>query len=135
LFDEKINLCIFDMRSTTDQTGAAAIAPRILLNIMLYCYLCGFISSRKIVAMCRNHLVAKALAENTEPHYTTIANFVSGTGGEIQRVFSEVVLVCHELKLIQGNLFALNGCRQTLPRSEAEPAANWGKNMTRYKRC
>jgi hypothetical protein len=37
LFDEKINLCIFDKRSTTDQTGAAAREPRILLNIMLYC--------------------------------------------------------------------------------------------------
>jgi hypothetical protein len=27
------------------------------------------------------------------------------------RVFSEVVLVCHELKLIQGNMFVIDGCR------------------------
>ncbi|MDR2477225.1 MAG: transposase [Treponema sp.] len=82
LFDEKINLGIFDMRSTTNQTGATAIAPRILLNIMLYCYSCGVISSHKIAAMCRNHLVVKALAENIEPHYTTLSNFVSGMGGK-----------------------------------------------------
>jgi hypothetical protein len=60
--------------------------------------------------MCRNHLVVKALAETIEPHYTTISNFVSGMGGEIQRVFSEVLLVCSELKLIQGKIFALDGC-------------------------
>jgi transposase len=110
MFDEKINLSIFDKRYTNDQTGATAIEPRILLKIILYCYSCGVISSRKIAATCRSHLVVKALAETIEPHYTTMSNFVSGMGEKIQRVFSEVVLVCHELKLIQGNLFALDGC-------------------------
>ena len=54
--------------------------------------------------MCQSHLVAKALAENTEPHYTTISNFVSDMGAEIEKVFSEVLPVCQELKLIQGKM-------------------------------
>ena len=98
LFDETINLRVFDKRYTNDQTGATAIEPRILLKIMLYCYSCGVISSRKIAAMCRTHLVAKAPAENTEPHYTTISNVVSGMGAEIEKVFSEVLLVLREVK-------------------------------------
>ena len=61
LFDETINLCLFDRRYANDQTGATAIEPRILLKIMLYGYSCAVISSRTIAAMCRTHLVAKAL--------------------------------------------------------------------------
>jgi hypothetical protein len=50
----------------------------------------------------RTRPLVPAPAENIEPHYTTISNFVSGMEAEIKKVFSEVLLVCHELKLIQG---------------------------------
>jgi hypothetical protein len=52
--------------------------------------------------MCENHITVKALACETGPHYTTIPNFVSGMSAEIEKIFGEVLLVCHELKLIGG---------------------------------
>ena len=61
--------------------------------------------------MYESNMTVKALAEDTEPHYTTISNFVSGMGGEIEKVFSEVLLVCNEMKLIRGKMFAIDGCR------------------------
>jgi transposase len=61
--------------------------------------------------MCENHIIVKALACETEPHYTTISNFVSGMSGEIEKIFSEVLFVCQELKLIGGKMFAIDGCR------------------------
>ena len=45
-------------------------------------------------------MIVKALAEDTEPHYTTISDFISGIDGEIDKVFSKVILVCNEMKLI-----------------------------------
>ena len=30
---------------------------------------------------------------------------------EIEKIFSEVLLVCHKLKLINGKMFAIDGCR------------------------
>jgi len=111
LLDNKIDLSIFDDRYNNDLTGAKAIEPRILLKIILYCYSLGIISSRKIAKMCENHIIVKALTSETEPHYTTISNFVSGMGDEIEKVFGEVLLVCHELKLIRGKMFAIDGCR------------------------
>jgi hypothetical protein len=63
-------------------------------------------------------MVAKALAEDIEPHYTTISNFVSGMSGEIGKVFGEVVLVCGEMGLIKGEMFAIDGCR--LPSNAAK---------------
>jgi hypothetical protein len=56
-------------------------------------------------------MIVKALAEDTEPHYTTLSDFVSGMGGEIEKVFVEVLMVCDELKLLGGKKSALDGCR------------------------
>ena len=111
LFDTKLDLRIFDRKYINDLTGAAAIEPRILLKIILYCYSKGVISSRKMAKMCEENMVAKALAEDTEPHYTTISNFVSGMSREIEKLFSEVLLVCGSMGLIGGKMFAIDGCR------------------------
>jgi transposase len=111
LIDNKLDLGIFDRRYTNDETGASAIHPKILLKVILYCYQLGVISSRKIAKLCENHMVVKSLAEDTEPHYTTLSNFVSTMGNEIGKVFAEVLLVCDELKLIEGKTNALDGCR------------------------
>ena len=90
LIDEKLDLSILDSKYKNDLKGATAIQSRILLKIILYCYYLGVISSRKIARMCRTHITVKALAQDTEPHYTTISNFVSGMTGEITKLFSEV---------------------------------------------
>jgi len=111
LIDNKLDLSIFDRKYDNDYTGAAAIEPRILLKIILYCYSLGIISSRKIAKMCENHMVVKALAEDLEPHYTTISNFVSGMSGEIEKVFGQVLMVCDRMGLIKGKMFAIDGCR------------------------
>jgi len=111
LIENKLDLGIFDNKYKNDETGAKAIEPRVLLKIILFCYSMGVISSRKIAKMCETHMIVKALAEDTEPHYTTISNFVSGMGGEIEKVFSEVLLVCNEMDLISGNMFAIDGCK------------------------
>ena len=94
LIDNKMDISIFDRNYNNDYTGAAAIEPRILLKIILYCYSVGVISSRKIAKMCKANMIVKALAEDLEPHYTTISNFVSGMSDEIEKIFGQVLLVC-----------------------------------------
>ena len=111
LIDTKIDLSIFDSKYNNDETGAPAIEPRLLMKIIIFCYSMGIISSRKISKMCESHMVVKALAEDTEPHYTTISDFISGMRSEIEKVFSEVLLVCGSLGLIQGKMFAIDGCK------------------------
>ena len=111
LIGEKLDLSIFNRKYNNDETGAAAIEPGILLKIILYCYSLGIISSRRIEKMSKENMVVKALAEDVEPHYTTISNFVSGMSGEIEKVFGEVLMVCSEMGLIRGKMFAIDGCR------------------------
>jgi len=111
LIDNKLDLSIFDRKYNNDYTGAAAIEPRILLKIILYCYSIGIISSRKIEKMCKYNMIVKALAEDLEPHCTTISNFVSGMSNEIEKIFNGVLLVCNGMGLIKGKMFAIDGCR------------------------
>jgi transposase len=128
LIDNKLNLSIFDRKYNNDYTGAAAIEPRILLKIILYCYSLGVISSRKIAKMCETNMVVKALAEDTEPHYTTISNFVSGMSGEIEKVFGQVLMVCSGMGLIKGKMFAIDGCR--LPSNASKEWSGTKKQLT-----
>jgi transposase len=111
LIDEKLNLNVFDDKYKNDLTGAPAIDPRILLKIILYCYSLGALSSRKIAKLCETHMIVKALAEDIEPHYTTISDFVSEMGERVEKIFTEVLFVCHEMKLIGGKMFAIDGCK------------------------
>jgi transposase len=111
LIDTKLDISVFDGKYNNDLTGAAAIKPGVLLKIILYCYKIGALSSRKIAGMCETNMVVKALAEGTEPHYTTISDFVSGMDGEIEKIFSEVLLVCDGMGLIGGKMFAEDGCK------------------------
>ena len=128
LIDEKLDLSIFDSKYSNEETGAAAIKPEIMLKIILYCYSLGIISSRKIAKMSKENMAVKALAEDTEPHYTTISNFVSGMSGEIEKVFSEVLMACSEMGLIKGKMFAIDGCR--LPSNASK---EWSGTMEELK--
>jgi transposase len=111
LIDEKIDLSVFESRYQNDATGAPAYDPALLLKIVLFAYSKGIIHSRKIEALCRDNVVFMALAADTQPHFTTIADFVSSCGAEISRIFRDVLLVCDEAGLIGREMFAIDGLK------------------------
>lgn len=77
---DEIDLSIFDARYRNDEGGAPAYDPRVLLKIILFAYSRGVISSRRIERLCRENVVMMALAADTQPHWTTISEFVSSSG-------------------------------------------------------
>lgn len=111
LIDNEIDLSVFDLRYCNDDTGAPAYDPAILLKIILYAYSRGITSSRKIEACCRENIVFMALSADTQPHFTTIADFISTLDEEITRLFLEVLLICDEMGLIGKEMFAVDGCK------------------------
>lgn len=110
LIDE-IDLAVFDARYKNDDTGAPAYDPRLLLKIILFAYSRGIISSRKIEGLCRENVVMMALSADTQPDFTTMADFVASSSEEIVRLFREVLLVCDSMGLIGKELFAIDGCK------------------------
>jgi transposase len=111
LIDNEIDLSLFDERYKNDDTGAPAYDPAILLKIILYAYSRGITSSRNIAQCCRENIIFMALSADTQPHFTTIADFISSVDHEIVRLFLEVLLICDEMGLIGKEMFAVDGLK------------------------
>jgi len=111
LVDHEIDLSVFDEQYKNDETGAPAIDPAILLKIILFAYSRGIISSRRIARACEENVVFMALAADTRPHFTTIADFISSMGDKIVTVFRDILSVCYTEGLIGKQMFAVDGCK------------------------
>jgi transposase len=111
LVEKRLDMSIFEGKYCNDETGRAAYDPKILLKVVLLAYSRGLVSSRKIEQACRENVVFIALACGQQPDHSTIAAFVSSMKDEILPLFRDVLLVCEDMNLLGGTMFALDGCK------------------------
>ena len=111
LIDHKLDLSVFEARYRNDDGGAPAYHPAVLLKIILFAYSRGIVSSRRIEQACRENVTFMALSGDSQPHYTTIAHFISSLHDEITALFRDVLLICDQLGLIGRQMFAIDGCK------------------------
>jgi transposase len=111
LVDKHIDLSVFDARYNNDETGAAAIHPKILLKVILLAYAKGMISSRQIERACQENVIFIALSYGYAPDHSTIAQFIVSMQSEIQNIFGNILLVCEEMGLLGGTHFSLDGVK------------------------
>ncbi len=128
LIENKLDLSIFDSAYHNDETGRPAYDPALLLKIILFAYSKGITSSRQIQWCCETNVIFKALACDYVPHFTTIADFISSRSKEIEMVFEQVLLVCHEQGLLGNELFAIDGCK--MPSNAAKEWSGTLKELT-----
>lgn len=129
LVDERMDMGLFDMKHCNDDMGRRAYDPRILLKVVLLGYSRGLISSRKIERACRENVVFMALSCGQYPDHSTIAAFVSSMKDEIVPLFCNVLLICEEMKLLGGTLFALDGCK-----IQSNASKKWSGSVDDLKR-
>ena len=108
---DRTDMSLFEKKYSNDTKGAAAYPPKALLKAVLLCYSKGIISSRKIEKACRENIIVKALAEDNEPDHSSIATFISSNNQEVRGLFTQILFKCSELKLITGEMFAIDGCK------------------------
>ena len=111
LIEEHLDMSVFEGRYRNDETGRPAYDPAMLLRVILSAYARGLTSSRQIERLCKENVVFIALSGDSQPHFTTIANFVSQMNDVIQSLFTEVLMVCDSQGLIGGDMFAIDGCK------------------------
>jgi len=109
--EERLDLRIFDDRYGNDETGRKAIAPKLLIKIVLFGYSRGLISSRSLERACRENITFMALACGQTPDHSTIAAFVSSIDQQIETLFTKVLLICEEEDLLGGTHFSLDGLK------------------------
>lgn len=107
LIDSELDLSGFDARFNNDVTGAAAYPPAMLLKVILFAYSMGIVSSRGIERACREHVTFIALSGDSQPHFTTIAGFVSSLGNDIARIFTQILFICDKQGLLGREMFAI----------------------------
>lgn len=111
LFEHELDLAHFDARYRNDDTGAPAYPPAMLLKVILYAYANRILSSRAVARACETHSIFIALCGHTQPHFTTIAQFISQLGDDIATVFGAVLAICDHEGLIGADAFAIDGVK------------------------
>lgn len=111
LITNKMDLSVFDSAFKNKKVGRKAYPPAMMLRIIFYAYYRGITSSRRIAESCKTDLTFMALAAGKQPHFTTIADFVSGHTDAINTVFHKVLMVCCQSGLVGKQHFAIDGCK------------------------
>ena len=111
IVDTKIDTSIFDEHFNNDETGAPAYDPKSLLKVILFAYSKGILSSRKIETACRENIIFMALSGDQRPDHSTIAAFVSEQCRPINRIFTQVLMLCAQMDLIGMEYLAIDGCK------------------------
>jgi len=111
IIDNELDLSVFESRYHNDDTGSPAYDPAIMLKIIIAAYARGINTSRPIERLCRENIMFMALSADSQPHYTTIASFISNMSDVIQPLFLEVLMICDNAGLIGQDMFAIDGCK------------------------
>lgn len=111
LIDHELDLARFDQHYRNDDNGRPAYDPRLLLKIIILAYSKGITSSRQIERLCRENITFMALSADTQPHFSTLADFISRSPESIADLFGQIVLMCDQLGLIGKEMFAIDGCK------------------------
>lgn len=94
LITETLDLTEFHNRYKNKRVGRKAYPPALLLRVIFYAYYRGITSSRVIERCCQTDLKFMALAAGKQPHFTTIADFVSSNCDEMTSLFHKLLLIC-----------------------------------------
>lgn len=120
LVDRELDLSAFHARYKNDVEGASAFDPAVLIKIILLAYSRGIIHSRKIEAACRENVLFIAVSGDSQPHFTTLAAFVSNMGDTVAKLFAQVLLICDRQGLIGREMFAIDGVKLPANASKAK---------------
>jgi len=129
LIENEIDLTVFEAWYCNDEGGSPAYDPAILLKIIFLAYSRGITSSRKIERLCRENIVFMALSSDSQPHFTTIANFISRMNEVIKPLFTQLLMTCDEAGLIGHEMFAIDGCK--LPSNASKEWSGTHKELTK----
>jgi len=137
LVDHELDLSAFHKRYNNDVEGAPAFDHAVLIKIILLAYSRGIIHSRKIEAACRENVLFIAVSGDSQPHFTTLAAFVSGMGDRVAKLFAQILLICDRQGLIGREMFAIDGVKLPSNASKAKSGtrADYRRQAVRMERA
>ena len=94
-----------------DGMGGAAIAPKAILEPLIYAYAHSLTSSRDSETLCRENLIFRFLSCNQRPDHTTFARLRKRHSVAFTELFAQVLEHCRLAGLGQAGPIALAGTK------------------------
>ena len=113
--------------------GGEAYAPELLLGLLFYGYATGVFSSRKIENATYESIPFRFLGGGWHPDHDTIANFRKTFLPEITDLFAQVLVVAHELGVLNLGNISVDGSKVHADASKSQ-AVSYGRLMQLERR-
>jgi len=123
-FIDNLNLASIESEYGNEHGGRSAYHPVMLLTVLIYGYMSGIFSSRKIAKCLRQDLAFMYLAGNNTPDFRTLARFRKEKGACLEVAFKEVVTKAREFGFVTFGIVSLDG-------TKIYASANKQKNETK----
>lgn len=85
--------------------------PAMMWKVLIYAYMVGMFSSRKIAARLETDVAFRVLAAGKRPNHRTICAFRQGHLQDFRKLFVELVLVARAAGLIKLNMVSIDGTK------------------------
>lgn len=94
-----------------DGWGAAAYDPGMMASVLLLAYCRGLRSSRRIAQALEEDISFRVVAANQQPDFRTICRFRAEHEKELEKLFVQVLRLCHEAGLVKLGVVAMDGTK------------------------
>lgn len=91
--------------------GSAAYHPEVLLGVLIYGYATGVFSSRRLERATHDSLAFRFLAAGSHPDHDTLATFRRRFLDEFADIFTQVLELAREMKLLKLGSISLDGTK------------------------
>jgi transposase len=91
--------------------GSKAYHPEILLALLFYGYATGVFSSRKLEQATYDSVAFRYIAANTHPDHDSIATFRKRFLNELTPLFTQILLIAHQMGLLKLGKVSLDGTK------------------------
>lgn len=108
---DQLDLSLLYASRRVDGWGRAAYHPQMMVSLLVYAYCAGQMSSRKIEQACRDELPFRVICANQVPDHTTICRFRQDFTDEMESLFVQVLLLCHQAGLAELGTVAVDGTK------------------------
>ena len=118
-------------------TGSAQYHPRMMLALLVYCYVNGVFGSRRIERATYRDIGVRYVAANCHPDHDTICTFRRSNFEAVAEAFLQVLLLAKELQLLRVGTVSVDGTkveRRAQARADSERAEYERKVAARERR-
>jgi transposase len=106
-------------------TGSKPYHPALLVALLFYGYATGVFSSRKLSQATRDSIAFRFICANAHPDHRTIADFRKRFLGELEALFTEILLIAQAMGLVKLGTVSLDGTKIKANASKHK-ALSWG---------